>query len=64
VEEFKNTIMNSAQFIYDRRVVELVGKIPLKSLTPGKYTLEIKVQDNVANRSHSISTDFSVIEVR
>jgi GWxTD domain-containing protein len=61
VEEFKSTAVNSAQFFYNRRVV-LAGKIPLRSLKPGKYTLEIKVQDTIANRSLSTSTDFSVRE--
>jgi GWxTD domain-containing protein len=61
VEEFKNTAINSELFFYQQRVV-LVGKIPLKSLRPGKYTLEIKVQDTIANRSLSTSTDFSIME--
>jgi hypothetical protein len=42
--------------------VVLVGKIPLKNIPPGKYTLEIQVQDRIANRSLSTSTDFKVKE--
>jgi GWxTD domain-containing protein len=60
VEEFKNTAVNSEQYFYGQRVV-LVGKVPLKNIQPGEYTLEIKVQDNIANRSLSTSTDFSVM---
>jgi GWxTD domain-containing protein len=59
VEEFKNTAVNSEQFFYGQRVV-LVGKIPLKNIPSGKYTLEIKVQDNIANRSLSTTTDFKI----
>jgi GWxTD domain-containing protein len=59
VEEIKTTAFNSEQLFYEKRVV-LVGKIPLKSIPPGKYTLEIKVQDTIANRSLSTSTDFRV----
>jgi GWxTD domain-containing protein len=61
VEEFKSTAVNSEQYFYGQRVV-LVGKVPLKNIRPGEYTLEIKVQDNIANRSLSTSTDFSVME--
>ena len=61
VEELANTPVNSEQFFYGQRVV-LVGKIPLKGMQPGKYTLEIKVQDNISNRSLSTSTDFKVKE--
>jgi GWxTD domain-containing protein len=61
VEGFKNTAFNSEQYVYEQRVV-LVGKIPVKGLQPGKYTLEIKVQDKIANRSLSTSTDFKVME--
>jgi GWxTD domain-containing protein len=59
VEEFKTTAVNSEQYFYGQRVV-LVGKIPLKNIPPGKYTLEIKVQDTIANRSLSTSTDFRI----
>jgi GWxTD domain-containing protein len=59
VEEIKTTAFNSEQIFYEKRIA-LVGKIPLKSIPPGKYTLEIKVQDTIANRSLSTSTDFRV----
>jgi GWxTD domain-containing protein len=61
VEELKNTPFNSEQFYYGQRVV-LVGKIPLINVAPGKYSLEIKVQDNISNRSITTSTDFIVWE--
>jgi GWxTD domain-containing protein len=59
LEELNGTAMNSEQFFYGRRVV-LLGKIPLKDRTPGKYTLEIKVLDRIANRTISTSTAFTV----
>ncbi len=61
VEDLKNTPVNSEQFFYGPRVV-LVGKIPLKGVPPGKYTLEIRVRDNIGNRTLSTSTDFKVTE--
>jgi GWxTD domain-containing protein len=61
VEEFKSTADNAGMFFYEQRVA-LVGRIPLKSIPPGEYTLEIKVQDNIANRSLSTSTNFKVME--
>jgi GWxTD domain-containing protein len=62
VEELRSSAINSEQFFYGQRVV-LVGKIPLNKLHPGKYTLEIKVQDTIANRLLSTSTDFKVKEL-
>jgi GWxTD domain-containing protein len=62
VEELKNTPYNSEQFYYGQRVV-LVGKIPLKNIAPGKYSLEIKVQDNISNRSITTSTNFKIQEI-
>ena len=59
VEEMKSTSLNSEQFYYGPRVV-LLGKIPLKGFSPGKYTLEIRVLDNISNRTLSTSTDFRI----
>jgi hypothetical protein len=61
MEELTNTPINSEQFFYGQRVV-LLGKIPLNGVAPGTYTLEIKVLDNIANRTISTSTDFRVKE--
>jgi len=61
LEQMKNSPINSEQFFYGQRVV-LLGKIPLTSVAPGKYKLEIKVVDNISNRSVSTTTDFKVKE--
>jgi len=62
IEEIKGTPENSAQFFYGQRVV-LLGKILLnEAVVPGKYTLEVKVQDNIANRTVSTETGFKVNE--
>ena len=61
LEEFKATPANSEQFFYGHRVV-LLGMIPLKHTTPGKYSLEIKVHDTIGNRTVTTSTDFKVLE--
>jgi GWxTD domain-containing protein len=61
LEEVKGTAANSEQFFYGPRVV-LLGRVPLKTTAPGKYTLDIKVQDNIANRTITTSTDFKILE--
>jgi hypothetical protein len=61
VEEIKGTSTNSEQFFYGQRVVVL-GKIPLKNVVPGKCSLEIRVLDNISNRTVTTSTDFKVKE--
>jgi len=61
VEEIKATPENAQQFFYGPRVV-LLGKIPLKETTAGKYTLEIRVRDNIANRTISTSADYRVMK--
>lgn len=61
VEETPGTASNSEQFFYGQRVV-LLGRIPLKHLEPGKYQLEIKVQDKISNRTVVTSTDFKIKE--
>jgi GWxTD domain-containing protein len=61
LREIESAPQNSQQFFYGVRVV-FVGKIPIDGLAPGNYTLEIKVRDNIANRTISTSTDFRVKE--
>jgi GWxTD domain-containing protein len=61
VKVLDGTPFNAEQFYYGQRVV-LVGKIPLNYFALGKYSLEIKVQDNISNRSITTSTDFMVWE--
>jgi hypothetical protein len=39
-----------------------VGKLPLNAVLPGKYKLEIRVLDNISNRTVSTLTDFMVKE--
>ncbi len=61
VEDFKDNSGSSIQFVSGQRVVVL-GKIQVKGLAPGKYTLEINVVDRIANKSVVASTDFKVKE--
>jgi GWxTD domain-containing protein len=62
VEEIKGMPDNSAQFFYGQRVI-LLGRIPLNSVAPGKkYTLEVRILDNIANRTITTSTNFKVNE--
>jgi len=50
-----NTIPNASSFLV---IVE--KRLPLKSLTPGKYTLKLRVTDKLKNQSLSPSTQFTV----
>jgi hypothetical protein len=59
VEETEATAVNSEQFFYGQRVV-LVGRVPLKGVSPGKYTLEIRVGDKISGNSLTTKTDFKV----
>jgi GWxTD domain-containing protein len=52
---------NTIQLFSGERVV-LLSQIPLEDFPPGEYTLEIKVVDVIANRTHTNSTQFTVIE--
>jgi len=59
IEEHKTSAMNSEQLFYGQRVV-ILGKLPV-NVSQGKYKLEIKVVDNISNRSVSTTTDFKVV---
>jgi GWxTD domain-containing protein len=59
IDEIKSVATNSEQFFYGQRVV-LIGKIPLKGKTPGKYSLEIKVFDKISNNQISTSSEFRI----
>ncbi len=50
------TIQNASSFL-----VTVEKKLPLKSLTPGKYTLKMTVTDKLKNKSISPSAPFTVI---
>ena len=61
IEKHTDLAGDSVQFFSGQRVV-VIGKIPVKSLAPGKYTLEVQVLDKVSNRSLVTKTDFKVNE--
>jgi GWxTD domain-containing protein len=61
VESFQDLGGKSVQFFSGQRVVVL-GQIAIKDLAPGKYTLEVKVLDKIANQTISTETDFKVVE--
>lgn len=54
-EELQN-IQNASSFL-----VTVEKKLPLKSLTPGKYTLKMTVTDKLKNKSITPSAPFTVI---
>ncbi len=61
IEDFKDNAGSSIQFFSGQRVVVL-GKIQVKGLAPGKYSLDINVLDRIANKNVIATTDFKVIE--
>ena len=50
------SIQNASAFL-----VTVQKKLPLKSLSPGKYTLKLKVTDKLKNQSLTPSAEFTVI---
>jgi hypothetical protein len=59
VEQVQDLAGNSIQFFSGQRLV-VIGKLPLRNLGPGKYTLEISVSDRISKRSLVVMTDFKV----
>jgi hypothetical protein len=60
LEEVKDAAGSTVQFFSGLRLV-VVSRIPLKSVAPGDYQLEIKVLDKIANKTMVVSTPFKVI---
>jgi GWxTD domain-containing protein len=59
LEQLQDLAGNSVQFFSGQRLV-VIGKIPLKDVGPGKYTLEITVVDRISNHTLTATTDFKV----
>ena len=62
VLDVEDTKGRTVQFTSGQRVV-IVGQIPVKNLGLGKYTLEIKVVDRIANKTLVTGTDFQVVSM-
>lgn len=58
VEDVKG---RSVQFTSGQRVV-VIAQIPVKDIPVGKYSLEIKVLDRIANRALTTIADFQVVK--
>ncbi len=61
LEELRDLSGESVQFFSGQRIV-IIAKIPLKMILPGKYTLEVKVVDQISNRTLVSQADFKVLE--
>ena len=59
LQELEDVKGETMQFFSGERVV-LVGKIPLKSIQPGKYELEILVTDKIGNKTLVSQAGFTV----
>jgi GWxTD domain-containing protein len=59
VAEFQDLAGKSIQFFSGQRIVVL-SSIPLKGITPGKYSLEVKTLDKISNRSVVAEAAFAV----
>ncbi len=58
VEDIKG---RTVQFTSGQRVV-VIAQIPIKDMPVGKYSLEIKVQDRIANKGLTTNADFQVLK--
>ena len=61
LETIQNSAMNTTQFYLGRRV-ELIGKIPVGKLPPGKYQFEIRVLDKISTKRVTATREFIVNE--
>ena len=61
VESMQDLAGGTIQFFSGQRIV-VIGKIPLKEIAIGKYTLEISVTDRISSQTAMAATDFSVKE--
>jgi GWxTD domain-containing protein len=61
VQQLQDLAGDSIQFFSGARVVVL-GKIQVKGMRPGKYDLDVNVQDRISERSLVTSTPFTVNE--
>jgi GWxTD domain-containing protein len=59
VQAFEDLEGETVQFFSGERLV-VVGKIPLQSIQPGKYELQIKVSDQIGQKSLVTQADFTV----
>lgn len=50
------------QFHSQRRVV-LIKQVPVRNLPPGKYRLEVEIQDQIKDRKVTASSDFELVQV-
>jgi GWxTD domain-containing protein len=61
VQDIEDAKGKTVQFTSGQRVV-IVAQIPVQNLSPGNYSLEIKVLDRIANKSLVTNADFHVIK--
>jgi len=61
VEELQDLAGDSVQFFSGVRVV-VVGRIGLKGVAPGAYTLEVRVLDRISNQTLTAEARFHVVE--
>jgi len=59
VEEVRDPDGNSVQFFSGQRIV-VVNTIPLKSVPPGNYQLEVRVLDRITSQSLVAKADFKI----
>jgi hypothetical protein len=59
VRDIEDAKGRTVQFTSGQRVV-IVAQIPVKDMPIGKYSLEIKVQDRISNKTLTTIADFQV----
>ncbi len=61
VRDVEDTKGKTVQFTSGQRVV-VIAQIPVKDMPVGKYSLEIKVLDRIANKALTTNADFQVVK--
>jgi len=61
IQDLEDAKGKTVQFTSGQRVV-IVAQIPVKDLPVGKYSLEIKILDRIANKTHVTNAEFHVVK--
>lgn len=60
IEEIKDAAGSTVQFFSGQRLV-VVSRIPLQTVAPGEYLLDVRVHDKIADKTLLVSAPFKVV---
>jgi hypothetical protein len=61
IQDIEDAKGKTVQFTSGQRVV-IVAQIPVKDLPMGKYSLEVKILDRIANKTLITNAEFHVVK--